>query len=282
MNVRKRVFEIVEIAKPGDSLSKAFDIFIIILIALNVIALILESVQSIHAFCPWFFFIFEVVLVLIFTVEYVARAWSCVEKPQYAKPVSGRLRFLLTPLAVVDLLAVLPFYLPFLGIDLRFLRILRMMRMFRIAKLGRYSQSLQILQRVMAAKKEQLVCTLFVLVLLVIIAASMLYYAENHAQPNNFSSIPAAMWWAICTLTTVGYGDIFPTTGLGKVMASVIAILGIGMFALPTGILGAGFVEEMGRRNPPGNCNANNTGLMTKPVQCPHCGKEINGAPLAG
>ncbi len=277
MSVRKRVFEIVEIAKPGDHLSRAFDIFIITLIALNVVALILESVQSIHAFSPRLFYIFEAVSVILFTIEYVARAWSCVEKPQYAKPVSGRLRFLVTPLAVIDLLAVLPFYLPFLGIDLRFLRILRMMRMFRIAKLGRYSQSLQILQRVAAAKKEQLVCTLFMLVLLVIVAASMLYYAENSAQPKNFSSIPAAMWWAICTLTTVGYGDIFPTTGLGKVMASIIAVLGIGVFALPAGILGAGFVEEMGQRDQSGSSNAGKADLMGTPARCPHCGKEISG-----
>jgi voltage-gated potassium channel len=263
MSVRKRVFEIVEIAKPGDNLSRAFDIFIITLIALNVIALILESVQNIKAFSPRLFSIFECVSVIIFTVEYVARAWSCVEKPQYEKPISGRLRFLITPLAVIDLFAVLPFYLPFMGIDLRFLRILRMMRILRIAKLGRYSQSLQILQRVMAAKKEQLLCTVFVLVLLVIVAASLLYYAENHVQPEAFSSIPAAMWWAVSTLTTVGYGDIYPMTGLGKFMASIIAVLGIGVFALPAGIFGAGFVEEIGRRE--------------KPTQCPHCGKEIGG-----
>lgn len=278
MNVRKRVFEIVEIARPGDHLSKAFDIFIIALIALNVIALILESVHKIHTFCPRLFYDFEVVSVLIFTIEYLARAWSCVEKPQYAKPVSGRLRFLVTPLAIIDLLAVLPFYLPFLGIDLRFLRILRMMRMFRIAKLGRYSQSLQMLQRVAVSKKEQLICTLFMLVLLVIIAASMLYYTENSAQPKNFSSIPAAMWWAICTLTTVGYGDIFPITGLGKVMASIIAILGIGVFALPAGILGAGFVEEMGRKDPPGDSNAIKTDHAGTSMCCPHCGKEISVA----
>jgi voltage-gated potassium channel len=279
MSVRKRVFEIVEIAKPGDSLSRAFDIFIVPLIASNVVALILESVQKIHGFSPRLFSIFECVSVIIFTVEYVARLWSCVEKPQYAKPVGGRLRFLITPLAVIDLLAVLPFYLPFLGIDLRFLRILRMMRMFRIAKLGRYSQSLQILQRVAAAKKEQLVCTLFMLVLLVIVAASMLYYAENGVQPKNFSSIPASMWWAICTLTTVGYGDIYPTTGLGKVMASIIAVLGIGVFALPAGILGAGFVEEMGQRERGPQTPSVAFGVPQKPVRCPHCGKEISGTP---
>ncbi len=268
MSLRKRVDEIVTVAKPGDKLSKAFDMFIVTLIGLNVVALILESVRSIRALCPRLFSIFELVSVIIFTVEYVARAWSCVEKPAYAKPVSGRLRFLATPLALVDLFAILPFYLPFTGLDLRFLRVLRMMRIFRLAKLGRYSQSLQILHGVMAAKKEQLVCTLFVLLLLVIVAASMLYYAENHVQPDHFSSIPASMWWAVTTLTTVGYGDVCPMTGLGKAMASVIAILGIGMFALPTGILGAGFIEQMSRRE--------------KLARCPHCGKEINGAPNAG
>jgi len=207
MNLRKRVREIVDVAKPGDSFSKAFDIFIVTLISLNVVALILESVKNIQAFVPWLFSIFEFVSVIIFSLEYVARVWSSVEIPTYQKPVSGRLRFMVTPLAVVDLLAILPFYLPFTGIDLRFLRILRMMRIFRVAKLGRYSQSLQMLQRVMVAKKEQLVCSLFILLLLVIVAASMLYYAENGVQPEVFSSIPASMWWATATLTTVGYGD---------------------------------------------------------------------------
>jgi voltage-gated potassium channel len=282
MSLRKRVDEIVTVAKPGDKLSKAFDIFIVALIALNVVALILQSVKSIEILCPRLFSLFELVSVVIFTVEYVARVWSCVEKPAYAKPVSGRLNFLITPLALVDLFAILPFYLPFTGLDLRFLRVMRMMRIFRVAKLGRYSQSLQILHRVMAAKKEQLVCTLFVLLLLVIVAASMLYYAENHVQPEHFSSIPASMWWAVTTLTTVGYGDVCPMTGLGKVMASIIAVLGIGMFALPTGILGAGFVEEMNHRDQSGNSNADNASLTGKPARCPHCGKEINGIRSAG
>jgi voltage-gated potassium channel len=268
MSLRKRVDEVVGAGRPGDKLNRAFGIFIMTLIGLNVVALVAESVKSIHTYCPRLFSIFELVSVILFTVEYVARLWSCVEKPAYHKPLLGRLRFAVTPLAIIDLLAILPFYLPFLGLDLRFLRILRMMRIFRIAKLGRYSHSLQILQQVMAAKKEQLLCTLFVLVLLVIVAASLLYYAENSDQPDKFSSIPAAMWWAICTLTTVGYGDIYPMTALGKVMASIIAILGVGVFALPAGILGAGFVEEMAHNQ--------------KPTLCPHCGKEISGANSQG
>jgi len=261
MNLRKRIDEIVTVARPGDGLSRAFDMFIVTLIGLNVVALILGSVRSIDTLWPGLFTVFEYFSVIVFTIEYVARIWSCVEKPMYSKPVSGRLRFFITPLALIDLLAILPFYLPFTGIDLRFLRILRMMRIFRLAKLGRYSQSLQILHRIVTAKKEQLLCTLFILLLLVIVAASMLYYAENDVQPEVFSSIPSAMWWAVSTLTTVGYGDVYPVTGLGKLMASVIAVLGIGMFALPTGIVGAGFVEETDRNR--------------KSTTCPHCGREI-------
>jgi len=264
MSLRKRVDEVVTAGRPGDKLSRAFGIFIVTLIGLNVVALILQSVKSIDALCPWLFSLFELVSVIIFTIEYAARLWSCVEKPLYQRPLAGRLRFAATPLAIIDLLAILPFYLPFLGLDLRFLRILRMMRIFRIAKLGRYSQSLQILQRVVAAKKEQLVCAVVVLVLLVVVAASLLYYAENPGQPEAFSSIPASMWCTVATITTVGYGDIYPKTALGKAMASLVAVLGIGMFALPTGILGAGFVEEMAQRQ--------------KPTFCPHCGKEISGA----
>lgn len=263
MNLRKRVYEVLEVAKADDKLSKGFDIFIVSLIGLNVIAIILESVKSIRAVSPSLFRTFECVSVIVFSVEYILRIWSCVEIPAYRKTVSGRLRFAVTALAVIDLLAILPFYLPFSGIDLRFLRVVRMMRIFRIAKVGRYSQSLQTLRRVIAARKEQLVSAVFILLLLLIIAASMLYFAENQVQPENFSSIPAAMWWAVATLTTVGYGDMYPVTQLGKLMASIIAILGIGMFALPTGIIGAGFVEEISRAR--------------KPIRCPHCGKEITG-----
>lgn len=261
MSLRKRVYEVVEVAKSDDKLSQAFDVFIVTLIGLNVIALILESVENIRDFSPKLFGVFEYISVVLFTVEYIARIWSCVENMTYKKPISGRLRFSITPLAVIDLLAILPFYIPSTGLDLRFLRVLRMMRIFRVAKLGRYSQSLQTVRRVVTAKKEQLICALIILLLLLVIASSMLYYAENLAQPEIFSSIPASMWWAVATLTTVGYGDVYPVTTLGRLMASIIAILGIGMFALPTGIVGAGFVEEIERHK--------------KLIKCPHCGKEI-------
>ncbi|MBX3279690.1 MAG: ion transporter [Acidobacteria bacterium] len=260
--VKMRVWEILDVAKPGDTLSKAFDIFILSLIFLNVVAVILGSVKEIEdRFAPGFYW-FEVFSVVVFSIEYLGRVWSCVSRKEYSNPVTGRLSFISKPLSVIDLLAVLPFYLSFVGADLRFIRALRLFRIFRIAKLGRYSASVRLLGRVIKNKKEELVITVMVMVLLVVLASSFMYMAENEAQPDKFPDIPTAMWWSIVTLTTVGYGDVFPVTMLGKFFAGLIAILGIGMFALPTGIIGASFVEEI-HRHKSGN------------MVCPHCGKEI-------
>jgi len=258
---RRRVRQIVAVARENDRLSKAFDIGIVALILLNVVVMIVESVERVYVQTPRFFMVFEYISVAVFSLEYVLRLWSCVEEPRYKHSIRGRLRFAATPLALVDLLAVLPFYLPFVNLDLRVLRVLRVMRIMRVAKLGRYSESLRTLRNVVVAKKEQLLSTVFILLILLVIASCLIYHAENEVQPESFSSIPASMWWAVATLTTVGYGDVYPVTCVGKLMASVIAVLGIGMFALPTGILGAGFVEELDRRK--------------EVKRCPHCGGEI-------
>jgi len=266
LGMRRRVREIVAHPKAGDRTSRILDAFIVTRILLNVAAMIVESVKRIHDSIPAWFLAFEYFSVAIFTAEYAARIWSCVEDPQYKHPVLGRIRFALTPLAIVDVLAVLPFYLPFLSVDLRVLRmfrLLRIMRLMRVAKLARYSESLQMLMRVLRAKREQLISAVFLLLIMLVVAATLVYYAENGTQPKAFSSIPAAMWWAAVTLTTVGYGDIYPVTVLGKVMGAMAAMLGIAMFALPTAILGAGFLEDLEQRK--------------KAPRCPHCGKEITG-----
>lgn len=261
---RRRTREILAHGKATDVPSRVFDTFIVGLILLNVTAMVVESVEGIRSLVPTWFLAFEYFSVAVFSVEYVLRLWSCVEDPPYARPVVGRLHFAVGPLTMVDLAAVLPFYLPFLGVDLRVLRmfrLLRVMRIMRVAKLARYSDSLQMLLRVVKSRRDQLLGAVFILLILLIVAASLMYYAEHEAQPKVFSSIPAAMWWAAVTLTTVGYGDAYPITPIGKVMASMTAILGIGMFALPTAVLGAGFLEELASRK--------------KTPRCPHCGKEI-------
>jgi len=262
MNIRKRTWEIVEAAKDGDAASRTFDIAILTLIFLNVLAVIIGSVQSIHAKFGTFLDVFELVSVIIFTVEYLSRLWSCTIDARFSRPVGGRLRFAFRAMPLIDLLAILPFYLPFLGVDLRTLRVLRLLRILRVVKVGRYYSSLQLIKNVLKSKKEELVLTSAVMVLLLVISSSVLFYCENSVQPDAFSSIPATMWWAVATLTTVGYGDIYPVTMLGKFCAGIIAILGIGMFALPTGIIGAGFVEEIEKSK-------------DEQAKCLHCGKEL-------
>jgi voltage-gated potassium channel len=260
--VKTRIWEIVEVSAPGDHVSRAFDIFILTLILTNVIAVIVSTVPWAAANWGPFLRSFEIFSVAIFTVEYVLRVWSASADSRYAHPLFGRLRFILTPMALIDFLAVAPFYVTSLGIDLRFFRILRLARIFRVAKLGRYVLALAVLGRVFRSKKEELAVTSVLMIFLLVLASSFMYYAENAAQPEHFTSIPATMWWAVATLTTVGYGDVYPVTAAGKFLASIVAMLGIGLFALPTGILGSGFVEEMQNRE--------------ENRRCPHCGKEID------
>ncbi len=256
--IRNRIYGIIQIAQPGDTASRIFDIGIMFLIALNVIALIAETVESIYQAAPLIFRWFEIISVAIFTAEYMLRIWSCVTNPIYKKTILGRFRFAATPLAVIDILAILPFYLPLFSIDLRFLRIIRFVRVFRIIKFGKYSKAVQVLNRIFRAKSAQLMTTMSIMFILLVTASSFMYYAERNGQPEQFSSIPASMWWGISTLgrfpMTAGCSDMYPITGLGKVIASILAILGIGMFAIPTSILGAGFVEEMQSATVCSNC----------------------------
>jgi voltage-gated potassium channel len=265
VGLRRRTHEVLEVAGSGDRLSRYFDIFILSLIALNVVAMVFETVQPVYACCPIAFQAFEIFSVIVFSIEYLLRLWSCTASGRYAHPVRGRLRFAFSFLGLIDLLAIVPFYLPFLGIDLRFFRAVRLLRVFRVAKLGRYSKAIQTFGRVFKEQKEELVASAFILLLLLLIASCVLYYAEREAQPEAFGSIPAAMWWGVATLTTVGYGDVAPITVVGKLIASVIAILGIGVFALPTGILAVGFVEDVRRQK-------------GETVTCPHCGADIDSS----
>lgn len=252
-SLRRRTWDVVEIARPGDRASRAFDIGIRALILLNVFAVVLETVPELEAAAGGLFAAFEAFSVAIFSVEYLARVWSSVESPRYAGSgaVAGRLRFAATPLALIDLLAVLPSFLPMLGFDLRLLRGVRLFRLVRILKLTRYSRSLQTLGRVFRRARDQLVLTLSGVAFVLLVASSAMYYAEHAVQPEQFSSIPEAMWWGVVTLTTLGYGDVYPVTLLGRIMGGVFALSGILLVALPTAILGAAFVEEMTAEDQP-------------------------------
>ena len=264
MTLKQHVHELLAVStSPEDNPhSRTVDLAILSLIFLNILALVLETVEPIYSRNPAAFEIFEKISLIIFSIEYLLRVWSCTTLTTYNHPLGGRILFMLTPLAIIDLLAILPLYLPLLGLDMRFIRVIRLLRFFRLAKLFRYSNALRLLGRVVLGKRSELTSILFVLLTLLLISSSLMYFAEHDDQPDKFSSIPETMWWGVITLTTVGYGDYYPVTGMGKFIAAVIAILGIGMFALPAGILGAGFVDELQDKNKATH-------------HCPHCGKDF-------
>lgn len=234
----------------------------VFLILLNVTVVVLETVRGIHAVFLWEFLIIDFISVFIFTVEYILRLWVCTLYDEYSHPITGRIRFAFTPYMLIDALAILPFYIPLvIPVDLRFLRILRLFRILRILKLGRYSDAVNTFHRIITRKKEQLLLALSLLFIAMVLASALMYDAEHEAQPEVFASIPHAMWWALVTLATVGYGDVYPVTDMGKILSGVVVIVGIMIFALPTAIFAAGFVEEIEQE---------------QEVYCPHCGRKID------
>ncbi|TRX50640.1 ion transporter [Fulvivirga sp. M361] len=247
---KHRVLSTINKAEEADYISKGFDVFIMTLILLNVFVVITETVESIYSEYKAIFYYFEIFTITVFSIEYVVRIWACTLIEKYRHPVFGRIKYMFSMEALIDLLAILPFYLPlFFAIDARFVRVLRLFRLMRVFKLGRYSVAFQLIVSAVSKRKEELLITLTLLIIMLILASSLMYYIEHEVQPDTFTSIPATMWWAIATLTTVGYGDVYPVTALGKLLASTIAILGIGVFALPTGIIATSFERELSERD---------------------------------
>ena len=276
--LRQRVWELLDVSEDPQSGVADWDwvdVILLALILLNVVAVILETVKSFQLRFGTAFRVFEVMSVGVFSVEYAARIWACTADPRYRQPIIGRLRYVSGFDGVVDLLAILPFYitlaLPAAALDLRILRVLRLLRFARVLKLGRYSDSLGRMKRVIGARRGDLGVALAAVGVVLILASSAIYYVEVDTQPDVFTSIPAAMWWGISALTTVGYGDITPVTPLGKFLGGIIQLLGIAIFALPAGIIAAGYEEES-RRNAagPGICKSCGRPLLAEspPEQC--------------
>lgn len=263
MTFRKRLYKTLTPNEKGGVLEMIFEIVLITIIILNILAIVLDSVKDIDDHYKAFFKTFEEVSVLFFTIEYIARVYSIVENPKYKNPINGRVRYIFSGMAIIDLLAFLPFYLGFFFIDLRFLRIFRLMALFRMFKIARYLHALDIFKRVLKERKDQLLLSFFFLFFVLVIISFIMFYAERDAQPDKFSSIPATMWWGIATLTTVSYGDMVPITPLGKFLSGIFAIAGVGLLALPVGILSSGFFSSM------------QSTKKEEAIKCPHCGKEI-------
>lgn len=245
IQLRKTVYLTLEPDRKAGTLSHFVDLCLIALIAVNVIAVILETVASINARHHYLFLVIEVVSVAIFSVEYLARVWTCVENPAFKDARYPRLSYMMSPMALVDLLAILPLYLGyFIKLDLR---VLRVFRLFRILKFTRYSTALSMLMDVFREESNAFFGGFFILAVMLVLSSSGAYLVEHSTQPEKFGSIPAAMWWAVATLTTVGYGDVTPITPAGKLFGALVAIVGIGMAALPAGILASGMADRLRR-----------------------------------
>lgn len=243
--MRAYFYRILEGGDRPTPVMRITEILLITLISLNVIAAIAETVAPVQAELATFLAWFEAVSIAIFLIEYLGRVWACVEDPDLKgrRPARARLRYMVSPLALIDLIAIAPAFLSlFIAVDLRWLRLFRLLRLF---KLTRYWSALNLLYRVVRNEAEIIGAAVFLLCLVLVLASGGMYVVEHDAQPDAFGSIPAAMWWTVVTLTTVGYGDIVPVTVWGKVLGALISLVGIGIAAFPAGILAAGFIEQM-------------------------------------
>ena len=244
--LRHFVYNILQNDDYNTWLSRYVDYFFIALIAANVTAVIAESVDQWYYPYQRYFELFENFSIVIFTIEYLLRLWCVAEAKPNGTTWRQRWDWLRSPSALIDLIAIAPAFLNFfVSIDLRFLRILRL---FRILKLTRYFASMRILLVVISKEKGSFQAVIFILIIMIVTASSGIYLVENHAQPEEFESIPKAMWWAVVTLTTVGYGDVIPITIAGKILGAVITVLGVGLAALPAGILATGLANELAQR----------------------------------
>ena len=240
--IRKRIFEIIEPAQSNDQNSKIFDHSILVLIILNIISIILESFSSFSLKYSLQLDVFEIVSITVFTIEYILRIMTADFLYKDKNKLRASFRYMRSTMAIIDLFAILPFFIPMIiPLDLRFLRVLRLTRILRVFKIV----------KVLKRKKEELFVTFFVTFLLLLLAASVMFIIETDDQPERFPNILASLWWAVATLTTVGYGDIYPVSVIGKLLSGVIALLGIGLVALPTGIISSGFTEELKRQKEP-------------------------------
>ncbi len=254
---KQRIHELLDVQRSSDRLGRRISLALAALVVVNVAVAVAETVAGFRELAPralagveWFSF-------AVFGVEYLARLWSCTASPRYAHPVLGRLRYALTPLMLIDLaVLVLPAWF-----DLRPMRILRLVR------LARYSRRLMMLVEVVRERRDELFVSLAVALMLLVASSTAMYWVEQGANPR-FDSIPATMWWGVATLTTVGYGDVTPITPLGKVLGGMVALIGVGMFALPAGILAGGFGEALQRAR-------KERAQHHEAKRCPHCGERL-------
>lgn len=264
--MKREIFEVIQSTNKDNKANKVFDICIISLICLNVIMIIVDTfnfsseIQKIS-------YLIEFVSVIIFTIEYILRIWTS----EYLYPSCSKLKaaskYIFSVNGIIDLLAIIPFYFQSItNIDLRSLRLVRMVRIFSIFKLKRYTNAFNTIHEVIAKKSYQLSSSVFVLMVFMIITSLIMYDIEHEYQPEVFKNAFSGLWWASAAFTTVGYGDIHPITPVGQLLSMVVSILGIGLLAVPTSIIAAGFIELLDTKKQQGS---------EAKKYCPYCGEKL-------
>ena len=263
--IKQRTHEILEVAHQNDKASRAVDITLMCLILLNV-ALIITDTFELPPIAVTASGIIENISVGVFTLEYLLRLWVADLSFPELSPFRARLRYLRTFAAVIDLVSLLPSYISAMSANFMVLRMLRVLRLLRAFKLNRYTHALHDIGEVFRKKASQLISSMLVVSFLMVISSVLMYDAEHEAQPEVFDNAFSGLWWAIATITTVGYGDIYPVTIVGRVMSAIIALLGIGLIAVPTGIITAGFSEQISQKR---------QAEEDEKEFCPYCGKKL-------
>lgn len=245
---RAKAYQVLEDHSNMGIVAKIINLFLIILIITNVMATIFESEPHYHQQYLVEFAVFELISLAIFCIEYFLRVWCCVEAKKYSHlpPSKARIKYIFSGVALIDLMTILPFIIAlFFNIDLRSLRLIRILRLL---KLTHYFKSFNIFISVIVKELRSITAAIMVMVFIIIIAASLMHIVEGKIQPDTFGSILKSLWWSVVTMTTVGYGDVIPITSIGKFIATIIMLIGVGLVALPAGMLAARFGEELRER----------------------------------
>ena len=282
--LRRRTHELL--TPDAGPASRWVDRVVSALIVLDVLALGASTVDSLAlAYAPAFSLV-DRVTVAVFTVEYLARVWSCVEAPEYDGWVVDRVRFACRPFLLLDLLAVAPSYLVAVVEDATLARTARLLRTVRLLKMARYARSIRLLWVVVGRQRRDLLVSLSAAFVTLVLSSTVMYFLERGAQPEAFSSIPATLWWSVVTLTTVGYGDVYPVTTAGKAFGGIVAVLGVGLVALPAGIIGEGLIEATEERRRVAEASADardgrsppSSDPVGSPRRCPRCGALVDAS----
>lgn len=245
LKTRKKIFDIIQIGDKTNFASRAFDVFIVVVILLNIVSMFMQTFDQFANILSVLKFI-EVATTIIFCIEYALRIWTAEFLYPDDSKAKARLKFLVSTEGIVDLCTILPLFFLNGFVVLRMLRVVRIFHLFRI---NNQLDSFNIIAQVLVSKRNQLISSIFIIVIIMMASSLCMYSAENQAQPEVFKNAFSGIWWSVSTILTVGYGDIYPVTALGRLMAIIISFLGVGVVAIPTGIISAGFVEQYNKRN---------------------------------